>query len=160
MTVDETQATSETEEPTETSETEETTKETSEQPDVKAMETALRKANKEAEKYRLKLKEIEDAGKSEADKLREEAEAAKRDADKARLDALKLQVGLDKELPKSLIPRLQGETEEELAADADALLRELKPTKPKGDAGGGTRGRTPDAKPDMDALLRAAARGG
>jgi len=34
-----------------------------------------------------------------------------------------LQVGIDKSLPPALISRLQGATAEEMAADADALLR-------------------------------------
>lgn len=150
--------TSETEEKVETKETVETKVE--EKPnDVKAMEAALKKANREAEAARRKLKEIEDAGKSETDKLREEAATAKREAETARKDALKLRVGLDKDLPKSLVPRLQGETEEELAADADALLAELKPKAPSGDADGGSRGATPDPSKDMDKALRDAVAG-
>lgn len=127
--------------------------------DIKAMESALKKANREAEAARKKLKEIEDAGKSETDKLREEAAAAKREAVEARTEALKLKVGLDRGLPKSLVPRLQGETEEEMAADADALLAELKPKAPSGDADGGKRGETPDPSKDMDQVLRAAVAG-
>lgn len=151
-----------------TSETEETkddqkpgTEQATEKPnDVAAMEAAVKKANKEAEKLRLKLKEIEDAGKSETDKLREQAEAAKRDADASRKEVLRLQVGVSKNLPKSLISRLQGDTEEELSADADALLAELRPGKPRGDADAGPRGKSPaEGGMDMDSLLRAAARG-
>jgi predicted nucleic acid-binding Zn-ribbon protein len=128
--------------------------------DIAAMESAVKKANKEAEKLRLKLKEIEDAGKSETDKLRDEADTAKRDAEAARKQVLRLQVGVDKNLPKSLISRLQGDTEEEMAADADVLLDELKPGKPRGDVDAGPRGKDPsESGTDMDSLLRAAARG-
>lgn len=127
--------------------------------DVAAMEAALKKANREAEAARRKLKEIEDVGKSETDKLRDEAAAAKKEAEQIRKDNLRLKVGIAKSLPKSLIPRLQGDTEDEMSADADALLAELKPGAPSGDAEGGKRGDTPDPKADMDSLLRAAARG-
>ena len=127
--------------------------------DIKAMESALKKANREAEAARKKLKEIEDAGKSETDKLRDEAAAAKKDAADARKEALKLKVGLEKGLPKSLVSRLQGDTEEEMSADADVLLTELKPKAPSGDADGGKRGETPDPSKDMDQVLRAAVAG-
>lgn len=128
--------------------------------DLKSVQAALKKANKEAEKYRLKLKEFEDANKSEAERLREEMEASKREAQEARKESMRLQVGLDKGLPKTLISRLQGDTEEEMAADADALLAELKPGKPRGTIDAGPRGTDPaDSGKDMDSLLRAAARG-
>lgn len=123
------------------------------------VERALKKANKEAETLRLKLKEIEDKDKSEVDKLREELEAAKRDADAARKDALRLKVGTAKGLPERVAARLQGDTEEEMAADADALLEELKPGSPRGSADGGNQGTPPKQGTDMDALLRAAASG-
>lgn len=124
------------------------------------VEKALKKANKEAESLRLKLKEIEDKDKSEVEKLREELEAAKRDADTARKDALRLKVGTAKGLPEKVAARLQGDTEEEMAADADSLLEELKPGKPRGDIDLGPRGQDPaDSGDDMDSLLRAAARG-
>jgi hypothetical protein len=116
-------------------------------------------AEKQAKELAARLKEIEDKDKSEVDKLRDELEAAKRDAETARKDALRLKVGTDKGLPRTVAMRLQGDSEEEMAADADALLAELKPGVPSGDADGGKRGGTPDPKTDMNALLRAAARG-
>lgn len=116
-------------------------------------------AEKQAKDLAARLKEIEDKDKSEVDKLREELEAAKRDAETARKDALRLKVGSAKGLPEKVAARLQGDTEEEMAADADSLLEELKPGSPKGSADGGNRGKPPKSGTDMDALIRAAARG-
>ncbi len=115
---------------------------------------ALKKANKEAETLRLKLKEIEDRDKSETQRATEEASQAKADAVSARTDYLRLKVGMAKGLPASLAERLKGDNEEEMAADADALLAALKP---KGNGAGsfdaGAR-QTAPAAPDMNSQLR------
>lgn len=115
---------------------------------------ALRKANKEAETLRLKLKDIEDRDKSETQRATEEAAAAKADATQARTDYLRLKVGMAKGLPSSLAERLKGDNEEEMTADADALLAALKP---KGNGAGsfdaGAK-QTAPASPDMNAHLR------
>lgn len=58
-------------------------------PEVKA---ALRKANKEAETLRLRLKEFEDRDKSEAEKQAERMKALEADALNARSEALRLRV--------------------------------------------------------------------
>jgi type IV secretory pathway VirB10-like protein len=115
---------------------------------------ALKKANKEAETLRLKLKDIEDRDKSETQRATEEASQAKADAAQARTDFLRLKVGMAKGLPASLAERLKGDNEEEMTADADALLVALKP---KGNGAGsfdaGTR-QTAPASPDMNSQLR------
>jgi hypothetical protein len=115
---------------------------------------ALKKANKEAETLRLRLKEIEDRDKSETQRATEEATQAKADAASARTGYLRLKVGMAKGLPASLAERLKGDNEEEMAADADALLAELKP---KGNGAGsfdaGAR-QTAPAATDMNSQLR------
>lgn len=122
-----------------------------------------RKARKTAEKaakaYEARLKELEDKDKSEAEKLAERATNAEKTAAEAHKQYLRLKVGVDKGLPTAVADRLQGETEEDMAADADRLLEVLKPGKPKGDADGGSRGSTSEGGSDMNSLLRAAARG-
>jgi hypothetical protein len=90
--------------------------------DVEAMQRALKKANKEAETYRLKVKEFEDASKSEQEKLTEKLTEQEQRATKAEQNALRMKVALEKNLPAKLVSRLQGSTEEELLADADDLL--------------------------------------
>lgn len=115
---------------------------------------ALKKANKEAETLRLKLKDIEDRDKSETQRATEEATTAKADAAQARTDYLRLKVGMAKGLPASLAERLKGDNEEEMAADADALLAELKPKATgAGSFDAGVR-QTAPAAPDMNTLLR------
>jgi hypothetical protein len=131
------------------------------------MEAALRKANREAEKYRLRVKEFEDRDKSEQEKLEERAKAAEESARKAEEARLRAEVALDKGLPKALAARLQGATLEEMQADADALLALIPPTPgepapnppdPAG-AGVGVKGDPPkpvDLRNVSDAEFRAA----
>ena len=96
-------------------------------PEVKA---ALRKANKEAETLRLKLQEIEDRDKSEAQKLAERAEAAEKRATELETRALRLEVAAEKGLTPAQAKRLVGSTREELEADADELLETFKAPEP------------------------------
>lgn len=97
---------------------------------------ALKKANEEAQKYRLALKKFEDRDKSEIQRATDERDEARKEADKAKASYLRLKVGAAKGLPTSLAERLQGETEDEMADDADALLADMKPTN-------GTNGKAP-----------------
>lgn len=113
--------------------------------------TLAEKALKDAQ---AKLKDIEDADKSETDKLREETATAKRDLEEANRKVLRAEVGAAKELPRDLWNRLQGETQEDMETDADRLLAIIKPGKPSGDAGGGSRGKPPSTEKDMNEVLR------
>jgi hypothetical protein len=92
-------------------------------PDDHPAAQALRKANKEAEALRSKLKEFEDRDKSEVDKLNERLSAAEARA----LDAERYEVALEKGLTRTQAKRLIGTTREELEADADELLADLGP---------------------------------
>ena len=97
-----------------------------------------------------KLKEIEDRDLSELDKARRDAEQAIRASEESvrELESLRRQtlvqkVALDKGLPAQLAGRLQGSTEDELSADADALLALVSkqpPPAPKPDPGQGRTG--------------------
>lgn len=87
---------------------------------------ALKKANAEAEKYRLALKKFEDRDKSEIQRAADERDEARKEAEKARTAYMRLKVGATKGLPLSLAERLQGETEDEMSDDADALLADMK----------------------------------
>lgn len=128
--------------------------------DVAAMQKALRKANKEAETYRLKVKEYEDASKSEQERLAEQLEEQKRRADMAERTLMRTQVAAAKGLPPKLADRLQGDTIEELEADADDLLAEfeVRSGSPRPDPSQGAKG-DPPSSGDMDTLLRAAVNG-
>jgi hypothetical protein len=97
------------------------------QNDVKAMEAALRKANREAADARAKLKELEDRDKSDSEKLTERIAAAEKRADDAEAKALRLEVATAKGLTATQARRLVGTTQDELEADADDLLASFKP---------------------------------
>lgn len=108
------------------------------------LRAALKKANKEAEQSRLRLKEVEDRDLSEMEKAQRRAEKAEKDLADLQSATLRQRVALEKGLPAHLVPRLQGSTEEELSADADELLELVKaPTSPKPDPSQGARGGDP-----------------
>lgn len=107
------------------SETEDTPPETGDKPDdIDKMKAALRKANKEAAEARNKLKELEDAGKSELDKLRDENTQLKHDLAESSTKALRLEIAAE----KGVKPRwLTGTTREELEAAAEEYLADHPP---------------------------------
>ncbi len=96
--------------------------------DVASMEAALRKANKEAETFRKRLKEIEDQGKSDLERLTEANKGLEATAsDHAKLTAAmaKAPAGTTPEQILSLYKRLQGATVEELETDAEQLFAQF-----------------------------------
>lgn len=119
------------------------------------VERALKKANKEAETLRLKLKEFEDRDKTEAQKLAERASAAEGEAATAKQELMRYRIAAKKKLPAELADRLHGATEEEMAEDADKLLEVFgQRSTPSYD--GGVRKPAP-APTDMNALIRSKA---
>lgn len=116
---------------------------------------ALKKANTELEN---RLKALEDRDKTEAQKLADgKAAAEKAAADsaaevaKARTELLRMQVAAQHKLPAELAGRLQGETAEEMAEDAKALLKVVGAQAPLNFDGGARR----TAKStDMNQLIR------
>ena len=128
--------------------TADTAPETTETPKAelpKEVKDALKKANKEAETLRLKLKEYEDRDKTEAQKLQEERDALKNERDSLYLENLRREVADEKGLTPAQARRLVGSTREELEADADEVIAAFPiNTKPSfGNVGqGATRGET------------------
>jgi hypothetical protein len=104
----------------------------------------LADAQKAARDAQAKVKKFEDRDKSELEKATETAAELKETA----AAALRRAVAAEKGIPADLAGRLQGDTEEDLAADADRLLEHLKPAdgekgeqrKPGEKFGGGSRG--------------------
>lgn len=92
-----------------------------------AVKAALRKANKEAETLRLRLKEFEDRDKSEAEKVAERLAAAEDRASKAETDLIRMEVAAAKGLTPAQAKRLVGATREELETDADELVATFTP---------------------------------
>ena len=104
------------------------------------LRAALAKANKEAEKNRLRLKEVDDAKLSEIDKAKRDAAEAAQELANLRRDSLRQKVALDSGLPAKWVARLHGDDEESLRADALEILADLnKPRKPAPDASQGPR---------------------
>lgn len=97
----------------------------------------IRKANNEAKNLRTRvkeldkaaerLKEIEDAEKSEIDKANEKLSAAERRAEDAELRALRIEIAAEKGLTPALAKRLTGSSREELEEDAEELVELLAP---------------------------------
>lgn len=122
--------------------------------DGAAMAKALKKANKEAETLRLRVKEFEDATKTEQDKLTERTAKAEKAAADAHRDYLRLKVGTAKGLDPELAERLRGDDEAEMAADADRLAQAFRPKT----AGSFDAGAKDTAPPGGDNFLTAAIR--
>ncbi|TXH58130.1 MAG: DUF4355 domain-containing protein [Desulfurellales bacterium] len=90
---------------------------------------ALKKANAEAASKRKLLETIEaerkaqaEAELSEMDKLRKELAETKQRATALELSQRKAAIAAEAGLPPALANRLQGETDEEMRADAEAIL--------------------------------------
>ncbi|MGW5426876.1 hypothetical protein ACWET9_06565 [Streptomyces sp. NPDC004059] len=123
-----------------------------------AAERAAKSQQKQLEELTRQLQEFQDRDKTEAQKLAEAKSAAEQRATSAEQQLLRFKVAAAKNLPANLASRLQGATEEEMAADADSLLEVLgvqqQRSAPSYDGGV----RKPAATPtDMNALIRRAA---
>lgn len=96
-----------------------------------------------------RLRELEDADKSESEKAKEEAAREKKRADEAEARLVRLEVGAEKGLTPSQARRLVGSTREELEADADELLEAFGGSKDKKGDGDERPGglKRPDVKP-------------
>lgn len=112
-------------------------------------------AQKKLDDMAKRLQAFEDRDKTEAQKLAEAKTAAEREVATAKQELMRYRVAANKKLPAELAARLRGDTEEEMAADADALLGVLGQRQaPNYD--GGVRKPAP-APTDMNALIRRAA---
>lgn len=105
------------------------------------------------------LAALKESQKSEETKREERTAAAEKSAAENATKATRLEVALEKGLPKELAARLQGGTKEEMEADADELLKLVQPAAGGGslDLGQGGRGGSNGEPTDMNSLLRRAA---
>jgi hypothetical protein len=121
----------------------------------KALQEERRKARaaeKQLGDLQKRLQEYEDRDKTETQKLTEAKAAAEREAASARQELMRYRVAASKKLPAELAGRLRGDTEEEMAADANSLLEVLGQRQtPSYD--GGVRKPAP-APTDMNTLIR------
>lgn len=120
---------------------------------IARMEAALKKANAEAAKYRKAAEAQEQAEQarknaelSEMEKLKKQLAETAAEAAKLKRAELQRQAAEKHKLPAALATRLQGETLEELDADAEELAKTLpkaNPTLPPTNPGaGGAPGET------------------
>lgn len=98
-----------------------------------------------------KWEELYKQSQTELEKSREDKKEADARAQKSEIKALRTQIAAEVGLPPKLATRLQGETDEEIRADAEAIL-ELMPGTPapplKTDGSNGNNKNTP-SKPSM-----------
>ncbi|MEU6661253.1 hypothetical protein [Streptomyces sp. NPDC046821] len=120
-----------------------------------AAEKTARASQKQAEDMAKKLKEYEDAQKSDLDKLTERATSAETSAADATAKLLRYEVAAAKKLPAEWAARLQGSSKEDLEADADSLLEALGAQQQRNTPSydGGVR-QSASAPTDMNALIR------
>jgi hypothetical protein len=81
----------------------------------------------ELEPLAKQAREAEEAKKTEMQRLQDRAEKAEKERDSHASTATRLQVAMEKGLTPSQAKRLVGSTREELEADADELIADLKP---------------------------------
>jgi hypothetical protein len=115
-----------------------------------------------AQEANLKVKQYEDADKSELQRITDRATQAEQKANAAEARLLRYEVAASKKVPPEWVHRLVGGTREELEADADELLKSLRPDgrEPAGgnpDFGAGARQAAPAGENDMSTLMRRAA---
>lgn len=120
---------------------------------LRAEREAAKALKSERDALAAKIKEFEDKDKTEAEKTAERLAELEKASTTNATKALRLEIALDKGLPKTLAARLQGSSREELEADADALLKLIpagsKTPKPDPSAGNGG---TPKPKNMSDAI--------
>lgn len=98
-------------------------------------------AEKSAKELQSRLDEIEQANMSELEKAKQAADAAQSQLSEYQARAMRQQVALTKGIPAALVDRLHGDTEDDLNADADALLALINaPKSPKPDPTAGGHG--------------------
>jgi hypothetical protein len=93
---------------------------------IKAERARASAAERELRAVQAQLQEAT----SRADAAETAREAFAADLTEAQKQNLRLNIGIDKGLTRSLIGRLQGDDEESLSADADELLKLVTPTAP------------------------------
>lgn len=118
----------------------------------------LKQAREELEKRRqAEMSEVEKL-QAERQKLLDQLSAKEQEAKAATLTALRLKVGQALGLPPTLASRLQGETEEDIQADAEAVMKDLGRGEPGAFGNTGARdGASDQSNHGLSATERAAA---
>lgn len=108
-------------------------------------------AQRELKKLQDELKAIRDKDLSETQKATQAQAAAEQRAADAEKQLLRVKVAAAKKLPAEFAERLRGDTEDEMAADADSLATFMKTqVRPSGDADQGLRGTSAGKTPAQE----------
>lgn len=120
---------------------------------VSSLRSEAAKWRTEAQQRQERLDELEERDKSELEKAQAKATKLEQAKAEAEVRLLRFEVATDKQLPKELIPRLRGNSREELEADAEELLTLVKSrsdTDTTPDFDGGPREPAPEPKSPED----------
>lgn len=146
-------------------------KKTSTDDDAKGLKSALQKERKAREDLEKQLRDKELEKLPELERYKSEADRLTKENEKLTLENQRMRIGMELKLPWSIAKRISGDTEAEMRSDAAELLKSLrseddeeKDRKTNKDRDAVNKAKTNDAhksgpagKPDMNALLRAAA---
>lgn len=112
--------------------------------DWKAKSREWERRAKENKAAADELAELKQANMTELEKAKKAADEANAELQRERAASLRQRVALAKGLPADLVDRLRGDTESDIAADADALLALVNaPRTPLPDPTQGTQGAAP-----------------
>lgn len=101
-------------------------------PRFRELNQAKQNAEQRLKEIEAKEKEARDKALADENKWKELYEGAQKELSVERLGSLRLRVATSKGLPLELVERLRGETEEEIAKDADELLALVKEPQSRG----------------------------
>jgi hypothetical protein len=121
---------------------------------LEAMKQRARDAEaqlKELKPLAEKARELEDAQKSELEKAQGKLTKAEQAAADANAKLLRFEVAQEKEVPAKLVPLLTAKTKEDLEAQADLILENVKAGEESPDFNGGAREPAPDPKTPEEA---------
>lgn len=122
---------------------------------LRESEKALKAKVAELAAKAQELDKLKESEKTELQRLTEQLETEKAQRRTIERAALRSRVALAKSLPAELADRLQGETEEEIASDADKLLALVTPPEPGVPRASSRQGASEHSRPlDDDPLLR------
>lgn len=123
-----------------------------------AAEKTAKSSQKQIDDLSRQLQEFQDRDKTDAQKLTDAKTAAEKTAADAQARLMRYEVAAAKKLPAEWAARLQGSTQEDLEADADALMQALgtQQQRQAPSYDGGVRTGAP-ATTDMNSLIRKAA---
>lgn len=124
---------------------------------IQAERDARKAAEKANAELAARLKEFEDSKLSELEKAQRAATESAAELAALRAENIRKSVALEKGVPSDLVEFLTGDTEEQVAAKADALLARLniqQPSGPRPDPSQGAKASQPSlgADPLLDAL--------